>query len=238
VALIINRAEGDVAVSYAFSLTNENGILYNMKNTFAPEVIELTMENAGYIDTDLELIKSFKDGDQSSFVELVKKYKDRIYRLVYSIIHDRHEADDITQEVFLKVYFKINKFKENSSFFTWMYSIAVNECRHSLRKRKRTFISLDTPLSDDDAVGLGDILKSCEKDIESQLVEEEQIKLLKTLIDTLPDKYKTIYILRNIDGLSYREISEILSISAEKVRVWLFRAREKMDEKIRALGGN
>lgn len=224
-----NRQEAKEGTVYGVSLSGSNAILYNMAEGYISA-------GTGSMDTDLEQVRAFKGGDQSAFVELIGKYKDRVYRHVYSIVQDRHEADDVAQEVFLKVYFKIGSFQENSSFFTWLYSITVNECRHALRKRKRPLLSLDAPVADDESARLGDLINSGEKDPESQLVSEEQARLMRELIDTLPEKYRTIYVLRNIDGLSYREIADVMGISAEKVKVWLFRAREKMDEKLRPLG--
>ncbi len=216
---------------------NYSGMIYNLNEESDTKKLE-------FDETDLELVSTFKNGEQSSFDKLIKKYKDRIYRIIFMIIQDKSEADDITQEVFLRAFLKINTFRAESSFFTWLYSIAINECRHALRKKKGMLISIDSVLQADDNLKLGDILKSNEESPESRLIREEQIEMLNRIINMLPDKYKTVYVLKIIDGLSYKEISEILNISIEKVKVWLFRAREKLDEKIRplyethGLGGN
>jgi len=186
-------------------------------------------------DIDFELVRSLKERNQQAFNEIVQKYKDRIYRVVLSIVQNASEADDITQEVFLKVYYRIDTFQGKSSFFSWLYSIAINECRHCFRAKNRNTIALNTPLNDEDGANIGDLLKSGEESHDSKLIKEENISLAYDIINTLNPKYKTAYILRNVDGLSYKEIAEVLGISMDKVKVWLFRAREQIDERIKDL---
>ncbi|MFA5858357.1 MAG: sigma-70 family RNA polymerase sigma factor [Elusimicrobiota bacterium] len=212
--------------SYVLLLANDMRRLDNPKGS-------TVLQQPVFMEADTELVKSLKNGNQPAFEELIHKYKDRIYRIVFTFIQDKTEADDVTQEVFLKVYRKINTFKEQSSFFTWLYSVTINECQHSMRKTKREFISLDAPLSSENAATLVDILKSEEQNPDTMLINEEQIALLHKMINLLPTKYRTVYILKTVDGLSYKEISEILGISMEKVKIWLFRAREKLDDKMR-----
>jgi RNA polymerase sigma-70 factor (ECF subfamily) len=195
-------------------------------------MIENNITQVTVIDEDAGLVTSFKAGDRPSFDELVKKYKDRIFRVALTMLQDKTEADDVTQEVFMRVYTKIGSFKETSTFFTWMYSIAVNECRHALRKKKHVPVSLDTPLEENEESTLSDLLKSKEENMDHRLVREEETGLAYKLINTLPEKYRTIYVLRNVDDLSYNEIAGIMGISVNKVKVWLFRAREKLDMEV------
>jgi RNA polymerase sigma-70 factor (ECF subfamily) len=211
--------------------------MYNRARGCLADMIAPSVVYKGSMDNDLALVHAFKAGDQPSFDALVTKYKDRIYRMAFGMLHDSNEADDITQEVFLKVYLKIKSFKESSSFFTWLYRIAVNECLNGLRKKKRLPLSLDAPLADDNPEIFGATLLSPERDIEAQLISTEQAALLHTLIDALPEKYKAAYVLRMMADFSYREIAEILQLPEQTVKIRLFRAREKMDEKIKTLGG-
>lgn len=224
-------------MSCACSLTSSAGILYNALAMPTRDEEQPANDGARREDADRALITAFKGGDESAFVALVAKYRDRIYRLAFATVQDANEADDIAQEVFLKVYFKIQSFRETSAFFTWLYSIAVNECRHGLRKRKRRVVSLDAPLAEDEPTTLGDLLPSGEKDIESQLVSAEDARRAQALIDGLPDKYRDIYVLRMVDGLSYEDLSRTLGISIPLVKIWLFRARKKIDDMARAWEG-
>lgn len=221
----------------ASSLTSGSGILYNAfaMPTYPDEPSAAC--DARRADADGALVTAFKGGDERAFAALVTKYRDRIYRLAFATVQDANEADDIAQEVFLKVYFKIQSFRGTSLFFTWLYSIAVNECRHGLRKRKRKILSLDAPLEEDEPTTLGDLQPSGEKDIVSQLVSAEDARRAQALIDGLPDKYREIYVLRMVDGLSYEELSRTLSISIPVVKIWLFRARKKIDDMARAWEG-
>jgi RNA polymerase sigma-70 factor (ECF subfamily) len=187
------------------------------------------------MDEDIALVQSFKSGNRSSFEEIMKKYKDRIFRISCSMVQDAAEADDVTQVTFLRAYEHIGSFREESTFFTWLCGIAVNECRHALRRQRRMPVSLDESIQKDDEMKLSDLLKSNEESAESRLIREEQVALMNRIINTLPEKYRIVYILKNVDGLSYMEISSVMDISMAKVKVWLFRAREKMDEKMRTL---
>lgn len=224
-------------MSCACSLTSGTGILYNALAMPTRPEEQPAEDTARRVDADSALVTAFKGGDESAFAALVTKYRDRIYRLAFATVQDANEADDIAQEVFLKVYFKIQSFRGSSLFFTWLYSIAVNECRHGLRKRKRKILSLDAPLEEDEPTTLGDLQPSGEKDIVSQLVSAEDARRAQALIDGLPDKYRDIYVLRMVDGLSYEELSHTLGITVPLVKIWLFRARKKMDDMARAWEG-
>ena len=216
-------------MSYSLTLTNESLVLHNSEPQGYFNI------RSGRIDGDLELVALLKTGDDNAFRLLVGKYKDRIYRIAYTYTGDKHKADDVTQEVFLKVYLKIKTFKERSTFFTWLYRVAVNECHNATRKSWRTLLALDAPFSDEDSSTLADVLKGGDIDMESRHISQEQAKFIKTLIDALSDKYRAVYILRNIDGLSYDEIADTLKISVAKVKIWLFRAREKINDKSQSL---
>lgn len=177
------------------------------------------------MEEDLELLGKFKKGDQHAFEFLVRKYKITVFNTIYSIIGNTQEADDIAQEVFLKVYTKAGSFKGESSFSTWLYRITVNKCIDELRKRNNKIISYETEFGEEEKLKLKDVLASKEADITEELRQKELQDIIQKAMNSLPEKDRIILTLKEIEGLSYNEISQIMKISLAKVKIWLFRAR-------------
>jgi len=184
------------------------------------------------MEEDFELLTKFKKGDQHAFELLVRKYKTTVYNTIYSIIGNAQEADDIAQEVFLKVYTKAGSFKGKSSFSTWLYRITVNKCLDELRKRNNKIISYETGFNEEEKLKLKDVLASREKDSTEELIQNELQDIIQKAMNSLPEKYRIILTLKEIEGLSYNEISRVMKISLGKVKIWLFRARQKLKEKL------
>lgn len=184
------------------------------------------------MEEDFELLAKFKKGDQQAFELLVRKYKTTVYNTIYSIIGNAQEADDIAQEVFLKVYTKADSFKGESSFSTWLYRITVNRCVDELRRRKNKIISYETEFNQEEKLKLKDVLASRENDITEKLRQKELQDIIQKAMNSLPEKYRIILTLKEIEGLSYKEISQIMKISLAKVKIWLFRARQKLKGKL------
>ncbi|MDD5686902.1 MAG: sigma-70 family RNA polymerase sigma factor [Elusimicrobia bacterium] len=183
-----------------------------------------------------EWVDLIKKGDHSAFEQMVGKYKNRVFNTIYSVMGDSQEADDIAQEVFVKVYFSINSFKGKSSFATWLYRITVNECIDALKKRKNKTVSIESSFSKDDKGAIKDILQGNEDSIEKQMISKETQKIITNLIFSLPEKYSLIVILKDIENLSYKEISQAMNISMDKVKVYLFRARQSLKQKLESCG--
>ena len=183
------------------------------------------------------LVEQSKQGDEEAFGVLVKKYKTKVFNLAYSFTKDRETADDLAQEVFIKVYYALEKFKFKSGFGTWLYRIAVNHLKDHLRKHaKERHISLEAlgrepSLSEDE-------IKKKEK---AQEVADRK-KLLYQALRSLPEKYQVILSLRDIQGHSYEEIAGILKLSPGTVDSRLHRARKMLRKKIEPFlsqeGGN
>jgi len=184
------------------------------------------------MEEDFELLAKFKKGDQQAFELLVRKYKMTVYNTIYSIMGNAQEADDIAQEVFLKVYTKADSFKGESSFSTWLYRITVNRCVDELRRRKNKIISYETEFNQEEKLKLKDVLASRENDITEKLRRKELQDIIQKAMNSLPEKYRIILTLKEIEGLSYKEISQIMKISLAKVKIWLFRARQKLKGKL------
>ncbi len=168
----------------------------------------------GKMSEDIELIQRCKEGDLEAFEMLVKKYQNQAVNIAYSLLGCRLDAEDAAQESFIKIYRNIGGFKEESKFFTWLYRIVVNTAYDFLRQKKHTPISLD----DDDIKYTLSVLP---KETEFQSSQE----LLNAALAKLPFEYRSVLILREIEGVSYQEIAETLKISIGTVESRLFRGR-------------
>ena len=184
------------------------------------------------MEEDFELLAKFKKGDQQAFELLVRKYKTTVFNTIYSIMGNAQEADDTAQEVFLKVYTKADSFKGEASFSTWLYRITVNRCVDELRRRKNKIISYETEFNQEEKLKLKGVLASRENDITEKLRQKELQDIIQKAMNSLPEKYRIILTLKEIEGLSYKEISQIMKISLAKVKIWLFRARQKLKGKL------
>jgi len=173
------------------------------------------------------LVEQSKQGDEEAFGVLVNKYKTKVFNLAYSFTRNRENADDLAQEVFIKVFYALEKFKFQSGFGTWLYRIAVNHFKDYLRKHaKERHLSIDAlgrepSLSDDE-------IKKKERAQEAA----DRKKLLYESLQSLPEKHQVILTLRDIQGHSYEEIAGILKLSAGTVDSRLHRARKMLRKKI------
>jgi RNA polymerase sigma-70 factor (ECF subfamily) len=168
--------------------------------------------------SDEVLITLVQQGDRGAFRLLVERHQERIRNLIYSIFHEPEIVDDLAQEVFIKAYEALPNFRFQSSFYTWLYRIAVNKSRDELRKRKvRRWFSLQT------------LMDSADKDLVSKTVVEPHDNELQGLVAaglrSLPDKYRIAITLKDLDGLSYEEIAEIMECEIGTVKSRLSRAR-------------
>lgn len=174
-----------------------------------------------------ELVRRSQKDDEEAFATLVNQYKRKVFHLAYSLTHDEHAADDLAQEVFIKVYFALKKFKGESEFGTWIYRIAVNHCRDYLRKKSRMRL---LSLEDIKEPGLSKDHESALEEKESE--EEQRREAVHDHIRKLPEKYRIILSLRDIQGFSYEEIGSILGLSPGTVDSRLHRARMLLRKKM------
>lgn len=179
--------------------------------------------------TDKELIKRFRNNDESAFEELVLRYQKKIYNTVLRMLSNLDDTSDITQEIFIKVYQNLRKFKGQSSFSTWLFSIAANHCRDELRKRQKELKS-----SSFDSIA--EKRKETEKvsdnnsnyQPEEKSLQNEEFRDIEIALSKLSIEYRETLILRDIQGFTYDEISNILNLPAGTVKSRLSRARRKL----------
>src|SRR4030042_1740590 len=175
---------------------------------------------------DFDLISSFKRGDKSAFEEIVLRYQNRIYNLCIYMLGNIHEAEDVAQDTFIKAYQNLNKFKPDSSLHTWLYRIAVNTCIDY--KRKPFFESLFKSSKEGDEFVADHPSYSPSPE---RLYESEQIgKAIHLALGRLSEKLRTVIVLKEIEGLSYGEIAEVLGVSIGTVKSRISRAREELKE--------
>jgi RNA polymerase sigma-70 factor (ECF subfamily) len=175
------------------------------------------------IEDDQTLIAKAQEGDLHSFDLLVKRYQRRVYSLAYRMVKNHDAADDIAQDTFIKAYSSIKSFKLGYAFYTWLYRICMNLSINYLKRQKfmiseSQFEEETSPLEREAADG----------DPLSLLVKKEQEKKIEQAIDLLPPKYRTVFVLRVYEDLSYEEIAQVLKISLGTVMSRLFRARGRL----------
>lgn len=185
-------------------------------------------------NNDRQLVARVQKGDRRAFDLLVIKYQHRILALVGRFIPDFAEAQDVTQEAFIKAYRALPGFRGDSQFYTWMYRIAVNTAKNYLVSRGRKTPTRDIDL--DDAEFFSD--EKNLKDIETpdRLLQRDQLqKVVFDAIDALPEELRMAVTLRELDGLSYEEIAEVMDCPIGTVRSRIFRAREAIERKMQPL---
>lgn len=165
-------------------------------------------------EDDFSLIRKFNDGNEASFRSLVLKHKDKVRNLVFLTIGNREAIDDISQEVFISVFNKLKYFRFESQFTTWLYRITVNKCKDHLRKVK--IRSIFTPIKDDEE---GGVIKYTSEYVDTK-------ELVQKAITKLPEKLRGPLIMREVDGLSYKEIADTLNCEVGTIKSRIFRARE------------
>jgi RNA polymerase sigma-70 factor (ECF subfamily) len=174
--------------------------------------------------SDLELVELFHQGNEAAFNELVRRYQEKVYWIARRFVNDHDQADDVVQEVFVKVYSALKQFRGESSVYTWLYRITVNVALNALRKQRlKNFIRID------------EFFETAEDESEQPdaIVErDEQQALIEEAIARLPEKQKAVFILRYHEELPYEEISHILNTSVGGLKANYFHAAKKIGEYI------
>lgn len=177
-----------------------------------------------------ELVRRSKDGDEEAYGALVNAYKAKVFNMAYSLTRNIETADDLAQEVFIKAYVALPKFREKSSFGTWLYRIAINRIKDHLRKgNPAKHIPFEETMSDHTAQE-DEIVQR-----ERQMEQQQKSQLIHESLGMLPEKYRLIISLRDIQGFAYEELARILNISPGTVDSRLHRARKMLRKKIEFL---
>jgi RNA polymerase sigma-70 factor (ECF subfamily) len=188
-------------------------------------------------EIDQLLIERVQRGDKKAFELLVVKYQRKLFRLVTRLIHDQAEAEDVVQEAFIKAYRALPNFRGDSAFYTWLYRIGINTAKnHLMVNNRRAPTSTQTDIEEAetfiDADGLKDINTP-----ESLMASKQIAATVNSVMLSLPEELRNAITLREIEGLSYDEIAELMMCPIGTVRSRIFRAREAIADKLRPLLG-
>jgi RNA polymerase sigma-70 factor (ECF subfamily) len=182
--------------------------------------------------TDVQLMLDVKAGDEQSFALLLHRYRTPLVNFLYRMVRNREQAEDLAQEVFIRVYRARADYVPSAKFTTWLFRIATNLALNSVRdtRHQRMEVSLDAPVKVDSEEGDERPLDVAEKNpnIEEHLVQEAQREMIRHAIDKLPEKQRAAVLLHKYQDLDYGEISKILSCSESALKSLLFRAYETL----------
>jgi RNA polymerase sigma-70 factor (ECF subfamily) len=181
--------------------------------------------------SDLELIEEFRSGEQSSFEELLSRYSNKVFSLASRLTRNTEDAEEVLQDVFVTVHRKIASFEGKSSFSSWLYRVTVNAAFMKLRKRRQDLsVPLEDVVQQSYAVAA---LKSPESAfVDAQSIRNQMLEALESAIRKLPDDYRPVFILRDVDGLTSREVSKILDLTVPAVKSRLHRSRLMLRRKL------
>ena len=198
-----------------------------------PENMALIQSKAkDEISDELALVHAAKAGDITAFEQLVKRYDRNVFRIAQHITQNREDAEDVVQDAFLKAYENLEQFQENSKFYTWLVRIAVNESLMKLRKRRTDkTVSLDQDIETEEDTMPREVADWSPNP--EQLYKQGELKeILTKTINGLPASFRTVFVLRDVEGLSTEETAEALGLSIPAVKSRLLRARLQLRERL------
>ncbi len=184
------------------------------------------------VHPDVALVNLAKEGDVHAFEKLVKQYDRQVFRIAQHITQNREDAEDVTQDAFLKAYEKLHQFQGNSKFYTWLVRIAVNESLMRLRKRRTgRMVSIDEDIETEEG-SMPRELQDWGPDPEMQYGQSELAEILRKTVNGLPPGFRVVFVLRDVEGLSTEETAETLGLSIPAVKSRLLRARLQLRERL------
>lgn len=177
---------------------------------------------------DPELVARAQSGDEPAFEELVRRYRNDVFGLSFHYLRNREEAWDISQDVFIKAYRSLKRFRGDSGFKTWLLRITANHCKDYFKKRRLATVSMDALPTQDFFAGSSDPAK--------RLRDEELGQAIQAALDGLPAKHRLAFVLREFEDLSYNDMAEVMNCSVGTVMSRLHHARKKLQNKLTLLG--
>lgn len=184
------------------------------------------------VSEELQLVRAAKAGDITAFEQLVRRYDRNVFRIANHITQNREDAEDVVQDAFLKAYENLHNFQEQSKFYTWLVRIAVNEALMRLRRRRpERMVSLDEDVKTEED-SMPREVADWSPNPEQQYSQEELREILTRTIQGLPSSFRTVFVLRDVEGLSTEETAEALNLSIPAVKSRLLRARLQLRERL------
>ncbi len=184
------------------------------------------------VSDELKLVRAAKGGDIGAFEQLVQRYDRNVFRIAQHITQNREDAEDVVQDAFLKAYENLKNFQEQSKFYTWLVRIAVNEALMRLRRRRpERMVSLDEEVKTDED-SMAREVADWSPNPEQLYTQSELHDILAKTIQGLPSSFRTVFVLRDVEGLSTEETAEALDLSIPAVKSRLLRARLQLRERL------
>jgi RNA polymerase sigma-70 factor (ECF subfamily) len=181
----------------------------------------------------MDILSQVSAGNVDAYGKIVVRYNGRLYNFIYRFVGDRETAEDIVQETFLRAFRKRKEYRAIANFSTWLFTIAGNLAKSELRRRKRwRLFSIDRDEETDTGMDLPDVSASPDRVAESSLADVQ----IQQAIASLPDNYRQVILLRDVQGMSYQEISEIVDCPVGTVKSRVNRARLKLQQKLKNEG--
>jgi RNA polymerase sigma-70 factor (ECF subfamily) len=185
-------------------------------------------------DADLELVRRVQAGQKNAFDLLVRKYQHKVFAIISRYVHNHAEAQDVAQDTFLRAYRALANFRGDSAFYTWLYTIATNTAKNHLvsmgRRPPGDDIQIDDAAQFESAMRLRDPATP-----EREMMRQEIERAVTAAVDRLPEELRQAITLREVDGLSYEEIAQVMNCPIGTVRSRIFRARDAIDQNLRPL---
>ncbi len=182
--------------------------------------------------SDEQLMSLFQGGDENAYIELVNRYKDKLINFIFNYLGDLESSEDVVQETMIKLYQKKHYYKEIAKFSTWLYTIAKNLANTELRKRKQRKTTLLSQFSKDDKTYE---LPSNDPEPGQEIQTDIVNKIIRDAVEQLSEKFKLVIVLRDIQGLSYDDISEIINVPIGTVKSRINRARLQLQVELKHL---
>lgn len=179
--------------------------------------------------SDSEVVEHVLAGEKELFELLLRRYNQLVFRVVRSYLNSEDDTRDTMQEAYVKAYIKLSQFKHEASFSTWLIRIAINEALQEIRKKKRLVNNYGEIENLDSVFQLSD---TTAMNPEKQLIKSENKTLIEAAVDRLPEKYRVVFVLQQVEGLSNSEIAECLQITDSNVKVRLHRAKKLLKEEM------
>lgn len=173
------------------------------------------------------LVRRAQAADQMAFREIVERYQSKVFSIIYGILRNHNDAEDIAQQVFTKVYFSIKNFDFRSSLLTWIYKITVNECYDYLRKKKVRKLVYESDFTEEDSLRMenSEPAKDQKQPVDVSLAQRD---LVLKLLARLPEEERNLLLLKEVEGHSVEELARMTGINENTIKVKLFRARQKL----------
>ncbi len=199
---------------------------------FSVNLLALMVDKQKSSKSNSELIQRAIDGDETAYRQLLENYRGAIFNLLFKMVRNKEETEDLVQEAFIKAFKALPSFNEEYAFSTWLYKIAINNCIDHMRKKRLKTYSINKPVRSKDGE-LDREFPDTSMSPDKELLHDERTRLIETAIDELPENYKTAILLRHRDEKSYEEIAQLLDIPLGTVKARIFRAREMLKKRLK-----